>query len=358
MSRRAIRTTVLMAVVVLLAVLTWSQRQELAGIGSSLAHAHLGWMVAAVVAQGASMASLAREQRRLLRVGGDRVGLGSVLATTYAGNAISTTTPIVGSGLAAVFCFRRFTRQGVDRVVASWTLVASGIFSAATLALITAVGSLVMGSVSGIVAGLVTLVLIVVPLTIVLVAVDRPAVQRRIVRMLSSVLCLGRRLRRRSVDGAAAEAGALVQRVVRLRLSPRSTAITAFFALANWGLDILCLACGLLAVGIAVPWGVLILIWAAGAGVSSLGLTPGGLGVVEATLVAGLAAAGIPAGPALAGVLVYRFIHLWLVLGAGAITLGVLNLRRRPGVVPVEGSSDDSGDHASARHSSTDRQAV
>ncbi len=340
--KQAIRTTVLMAVIALLAVLAWSQRRELAGIGTSLAHAHLGWVMAAVVAQGASMASLAREQRRLLRVeGGDRVGLGSVLATTYAGNAISTTTPIVGSGLAAVFCFRRFTRQGVDRVVASWTLVASGIFSAATLALITAVGALVMGSEAGIVAGVVTLVLIVVPLTVVLIAVDRPAVQRRIVRMLSFVLSLGRRLRRRSVDGAAAEAGALVQRVIRLRLSPRSTAITAFFALANWGLDILCLACGLLAVGVSVPWGVLILIWAAGAGVSSLGLTPGGLGVVEATLVAGLATDGIPAGPALAGVLVYRFIHLWLVLGAGAITLGVLNLRRQPRVVPIEVSSDE-----------------
>ena len=56
-------------------------------------------------------------------------------------------------------------------------------------------------------------------------------------------------------------------------------------------------------------------------------LTPGGVGVIDTALVAGLTAAGATAATAVAAVLVYRLISCWLLLPAGGVA--VVLLRRR-----------------------------
>ena len=89
----------------------------------------------------------------------------------------------------------------------------------------------------------------------------------------------------------------------------------------NWAADAACLAFAVLAVGGDVPWHGLLLAWAAGTAVASLGLTPGGLGVVEATLSSALIATGLVGSTAIAAVLVYRIVSLWLVLAVGGVTL-------------------------------------
>ena len=63
----------------------------------------------------------------------------------------------------------------------------------------------------------------------------------------------------------------------------------------NWVADIACLALAIMAVGSPVPWSGLILAWSVRVGAASLGLTPGGLGVVEAALAGALVAAGVHA---------------------------------------------------------------
>ena len=77
------------------------------------------------------------------------------------------------------------------------------------------------------------------------------------------------------------------------------------------------------------------LAWAAGTAVASLGLTPGGLGVVEAPLSSALIATGLVGSTAIAAVLVYRIVSLWLVLAVGGLTLLALGgpryRRRGPG---------------------------
>jgi uncharacterized protein (TIRG00374 family) len=57
--------------------------------------------------------------------------------------------------------------------------------------------------------------------------------------------------------------------------------------------------------------------------------TPGGLGALEAGLVAGLTALGTPAGPATAtsAVLVYRLRTFWLSIPLGAAALGIVQRR-------------------------------
>ncbi|MEU8664899.1 flippase-like domain-containing protein, partial [Actinoplanes philippinensis] len=55
-------------------------------------------------------------------------------------------------------------------------------------------------------------------------------------------------------------------------------------------------------------------------------LTPGGVGLIEASMLAGLTAAGLPEATGAAVVLLYRLVSFWLMLPLGLI--GWLRLRR------------------------------
>jgi uncharacterized protein (TIRG00374 family) len=54
------------------------------------------------------------------------------------------------------------------------------------------------------------------------------------------------------------------------------------------------------------------LVYLAGSAIASAAPTPGGLGAVEAALVAGLTATGVASGPAIAGVLTFRLATFWI----------------------------------------------
>jgi uncharacterized protein (TIRG00374 family) len=77
----------------------------------------------------------------------------------------------------------------------------------------------------------------------------------------------------------------------------------------------------MIAFGIDVPWSAIVLVWVAGAGVSTLNLTPGGSGVVEAALTVAMVAGGVPISLAATSVLLYRFVSLWMVLVVGSVVL-------------------------------------
>jgi hypothetical protein len=76
--------------------------------------------------EAASMGAFSGLQRRLLAAGGVRVTAGSMLATTYAANALSVTVPLAGPELGTAYTYRRITRQGADGPLASWSLLAGG----------------------------------------------------------------------------------------------------------------------------------------------------------------------------------------------------------------------------------------
>ena len=71
----------------------------------------------------------------------------------------------------------------------------------------------------------------------------------------------------------------------------------------------------------------LIVYLAAGA-VGALAPTPGGLGPLEAALIAGLSGEGVAAGPAVAGVLTYRLITYWLPVLPGLVCVAALRRRK------------------------------
>ncbi len=313
-------------------LLVW-QRQRLAGLPRLLVHANWAWIMVAIVAQGLSIGALAREQRRLISVRGGRRSLPSVMATTWAGNAIAVSLPLVGSAAAAVFVYRRFTAIGVDRTVAAWTLAISGVFSTVTFAAIVAGGAIFSGSTSLAVTGVITVLAGVLPVCLVLIGLRRPRVHAGAITVMAAVLRLSQRLVRRPKGDAADISAATLDQLTSLRLTVPSTLVVATMAALNWLFDLACLVCAILSVHGLVPWHGVVLAWAAGSSVSSLGLTPGGLGVVEIALGAALVGVGLPAGVAIAAALLYRAVKLGLLLAVGGITL--IFIRRNNALPPV-----------------------
>ena len=74
----------------------------------------------------------------------------------------------------------------------------------------------------------------------------------------------------------------------------------------------LSLAAGLTAFRAGAPVVTMVAVYPGGNAVASVAPTPGNLGALEAALVAGLTATGVPTGPAVAGVLTYRLLTFWL----------------------------------------------
>lgn len=78
------------------------------------------------------------------------------------------------------------------------------------------------------------------------------------------------------------------------------------------------LACGL-AVGVHLPFVVVLVIFTFGIGAGTATPVPGGLGGFEAGLTAGFLAYHVPAPAALAAALLFRLVSYWLPLGFGAL---------------------------------------
>ena len=123
---------------------------------------------------------------------------------------------------------------------------------------------------------------------------------------------------------------ASVARIVGLRLRARGWIFVFCLATTNWVANIACLALAIMAVRSPIPWSGLILAWSVGVGAASFGITPGGLGLVEAALAGALVAAGVHAPQAVAAVLLYRLISFWLVDALGWVLYLTTRKRERP----------------------------
>ena len=106
------------------------------------------------------------------------------------------------------------------------------------------------------------------------------------------------------------------------------------------GFDYLCLLMALRATG-AHPRPSLVLLAFAVAGVIGLvPITPGGLGIIEASLSALLVLAGVPVGDALLATLAYRLASYWLPLLAGAEAYLLFRRRYRTTTSEASGPAD------------------
>jgi uncharacterized membrane protein YbhN (UPF0104 family)/membrane-associated phospholipid phosphatase/tRNA A-37 threonylcarbamoyl transferase component Bud32 len=145
------------------------------------------------------------------------------------------------------------------------------------------------------------------------------------VALAASGLVLWSPLGRRRIVTPALRAGRELAAVLRrpgkaAQLLGGSVGVTLSYALA--------LACCLAAFGAHLPLVTTVAVYLVGAAVASASPTPGGLGAMEAALVAGLTAVGAPAGPAVAAVLAFRLLTYWLPVLPGWLAYRALRANR------------------------------
>jgi putative heme transporter len=92
------------------------------------------------------MVSFARMQRRLLLAGGQHLAIVSAAGIAFAGNAVSVSVPVAGSGLGTAFTYRQFRRHRVSDAAAALALLVSGVLSTLSLMAVMAVGALMSGN--------------------------------------------------------------------------------------------------------------------------------------------------------------------------------------------------------------------
>jgi pimeloyl-ACP methyl ester carboxylesterase/uncharacterized membrane protein YbhN (UPF0104 family) len=321
------------------------ERASITASFAVLGHLHWLWIPAAIAAEAASMGAFALMLRRLLATGGARVGVRSMLATSFAANALSVSIPVAGPELATAFTFRRFTRHGADAPLAGWSLLAGGVVSLAAGALVVVGGGLASGS--GLVTGFAVPggVLAVAALLALGSAARRPQLRYRLERPATWALRHVARLLRRPAEDPGAIIGAWAERLGSLQLAPSGWLTVTGLGLVNWLADAAVLVVSIRAAGGPVPWNDFLLVYGSGVAAQSLNITPGGLGVAEGTLSLALVATGLHASQALAAVLLYRLASFWLVALAGWFVLWFLRRRQ-------------CGGHAMALRAKPARQAV
>ncbi len=315
------------------ALVVWvlrSHTDELSGIGSIFDRLRWGWLVPAVVVEGASFVSLAVVQRRLLATGGVRAGLGTLSALTLASQAMINSVP-GGGAVATVYGFRWFRRLGANDSLAAWSLVATVVVGVVSLAVVAAAG---LGIATSDGASL-DLVPVIVGVFILALAIGALFLYHRPQRAVASwLLRASRRVTRRPLAKTEARLASMLAQVAAFRPSTGAVGSMLGWGVGNWVFDCACFAFSFLAVGAGIPWKGLLLAYGAGQLAANLPITPGGLGVVEGSLTIALVAFGGSRVSTVEAVLIYRLISFWgqLVVGwagAGWLAWGVRSGRWR-----------------------------
>jgi putative heme transporter len=295
------------------------ERALFAGFGAAISRLNWYWVILAVVAELASVPFLAEAQRVVLRTAGVEAGRVAMNLVTLASNAIATSLP-AGVAFAESYSFTRYRRFGADNAVAAWAELASGAIAFCALAGIALAGALVPGSPGS---------SVVLPILAVVFAGSAAAAAlfrhpRVLVDAVDWLLSHVGGPAKGPLTRVAARFCELVGSLNHVR--PPVTAWAAAFVLSsiNWLLDALCLAWAFAAVNLPVPWGAVLLAFAGAKVLSSIGITPGGLGLVEGSLVAVLIAYGVPGAGAGVAVLVYRAITIVGIVLLGWLAVAVL----------------------------------
>ncbi|HEX6450370.1 MAG TPA: YbhN family protein [Trebonia sp.] len=310
------------------AIVVWQRRTLLQSL-HVLSTAKPGWLLVAVAVEAGSLTAFGLSRRTLLRAGGHRVALRSVLAVTYASNALSQSVPFAGTELAVVYSYRQFRRRGLDAATTSWALTVSWICSASGLALLLAAGAITSGATAASAVGFAGAAVYLLPVAGILLALRFSRVRAVLHAVLASLAAASKRVFGKPEHGADG-LEAFLDEVSHTTLPLRGYAWAFGMGLANWVLDCAALAAAIAAMGEPVPWTSLLLVYGAGAAVGSTGVTPGGFLLVELAMSAALTAAGLPSSKAVAAVLAYRVVNYWLVLLGGWSIMLVLTHPVRP----------------------------
>jgi uncharacterized membrane protein YbhN (UPF0104 family) len=327
-SKRILRWGGLVAV---LAVAFFTLRGKLPDPGSlwtALRTAHLWWIVVAVLAESASMRHFALQQRRLLAGFGVDMSLPRALAITYTRSAMSISLP-AGSAVSAGYAFRQFRGVGAGRRVAAAVMVLSGLLSA--VALVIMYGLVLLADQIGLPGGggnaaIGVVVWTTLGIALVLFVVDYYVLRRGCTRTGTPVV------EEAELPGGAASGtrrqrlfGSARRTLATLRdLPARAWMGSLAHATVNWATDFACLAATSAAFDLHIGVTRLATVYVTVQLVRQVPISPGGIGVIEVSLLAGLVSAGAARAPAAAAMLVYRLISCWLIIPAGGLAYAAL----------------------------------
>ncbi len=312
------------AALVLAGLGLWGRFPDPRDFLGALTGADYWWVALAALLQVASLSSFAWQQRELMRALGVRLRARRAAAVTLARTAISISLP-AGAAVSAGYAVKEYQRAGIGKEIAAASMIVSGL---------TSIGGLTLLYVTGGVA--------VLGRNPALLLSARPlAVVTALTLLTAAAVLLGRRLP--SFAAPARRDGRIVRYVRNLLVSAheawqagaalraRDWAAALLFFAVNWLTDLLCLMATCRAVGLPVGVTTLAGIYLGMQIVRQVPLTPGGVGVVDTALVAGLTAAGATALTAAAAVVLYRLLSCWLLIPAGGAAAVLL---RRHGLRP------------------------
>jgi uncharacterized membrane protein YbhN (UPF0104 family)/pimeloyl-ACP methyl ester carboxylesterase len=345
---RAVTAGVAIVAVAIMAGAGAAERSWLAGSLTVLARLRWTWLPVGILLEAISMGAFAAMFRRLLTAGRVRPARSSMLATIYAANAMSVSVPLAGPGVAAAYLFRRFNRLGASALLAGWALLAGGVISAVAWVLVLLGAGLASGHTLALAITVPCVALAVIVAAVIAAAVRWPRVRAGLEGYLAQALRHGARLLRWPATDPKLALRAWADRFGALRVPPSTWALATGDALVNWLADAAVLAVSILAVGAAVPWRDLLLVYLAGISAQSLSLTPGGLGITEGAISVALVASGLRVGQAVAAAVLYRLVSFWLIAAVGWVIMLVLRARRPAAEIAPEPELEPAPDLAPA----------
>ena len=273
----------------------------------------------------------ARVQRRMLHAAipadAPRVPIARMVGLTYSANAVNTTMP-AGAAISVGYALTRMRSWGVPGVAAGFAVLASGVLSSVSFAV------LLVGCAA--VAGGVDVGWVLLGAVAALTVAGVLAVRHHAAFGLRSLVRGGFELVARALDRRRPAAAAAVRRTAAeldaVRPRTRDWVAGGSFALLNWLADLACLVAVFHAVHgtEGTSFALVLTAYVAGMSASSVAFLPGGLGVVEVAMIVAAHAGGVATAPATAAVLLYRLISCILVVAVGWLfVVGAAVVRRR-----------------------------
>jgi uncharacterized protein (TIRG00374 family) len=286
---------------------------------AGLRHARPAFVAAAIVAQAVSLACYALLYRRVLASLGPRLRFRLAAEVTLSTFLISHVTPF-GSATGTLLNVSTLEAEGI---AASTTGEAIGLTSlVSTVALIALFGTGLVATAGRHVSATylriagIALVLVVLVLAIAFGVGAHPGIAERAVRRAAG---WARHVRPSIDPEKAAQTSKRLVVLARSALTGRAFLQSYGFASADLLFDLLSLDLMFLAFRYQPGFGPLAVAYGAANIASAIPITPGGLGVIEVTLVAITVGFGAPRATAVIAVLGYRVVNYWLPLLPGAV---------------------------------------
>jgi hypothetical protein len=296
---------------------------------AGLRHARPAYLVLAVVAEAISFGSYALLYRRMLAALGAqirfRLAADVILATFF----VSHLTPF-GSATGTLVNASALEAEGIPAATTGEAILLTSLTSTVGLIVLFGVG---FAATAGrhvshqylTIAGI-ALFLVLAMLAAVLAVGAHPAVAGRAGHWAATV---ARHVRPGIDPDQTGRTASRLASHARTALTGRPAAVSFGFVSGDLLFDLLALDLVFLALRHQPGFGPLAVAYAAANIASAIPLTPGGLGVIEVTLVAVTVGFGAPRATAVLAVLGYRIVSFWLPLIPGAIAYIRLRLQQR-----------------------------